>query len=193
MSIGFKEWSLVCDLLEKGSQTLILRKGGIAEGRDGFQFRHPAFFLFPTHFHEQAQHLRQEFFAGAGASEETRPHGDSEKAEIAVRLYAEIVRTWVLHEWEQVKGLAAFHAWSEDTVQERFQYKDAPGISVAVLRVHRLPAEWVFPNSNRYGGCRSWLDLPDCPDRLFERKEPVLDDVAFGEMLASLPLPPAAD
>ena len=53
MSVAFKEWALVCEALGNGRQSLILRKGGIAEGRDGFAFKHPNFFLFPTWFHEQ--------------------------------------------------------------------------------------------------------------------------------------------
>ena len=39
----------------RGRQSVILRKGGIAEGRDGFAFRHREFFLFPTFFHEQVE------------------------------------------------------------------------------------------------------------------------------------------
>jgi hypothetical protein len=35
-SVGFKEWALVCEALGRGEQTIILRKGGIAEGRGGF-------------------------------------------------------------------------------------------------------------------------------------------------------------
>jgi len=35
-SVGFKEWSLVCDAFGRGEQSIILRKGGIAEGREGF-------------------------------------------------------------------------------------------------------------------------------------------------------------
>src|SRR5438477_1344443 len=46
-SVGFKEWSLVCDALGRGEQSVILRKGGIAEGREGFSFRYREFFLFP--------------------------------------------------------------------------------------------------------------------------------------------------
>jgi hypothetical protein len=47
-SIGFKEWSLVCNALGQGTQSVILRKGGIAEGREGFSFRRREFFLFPS-------------------------------------------------------------------------------------------------------------------------------------------------
>src|SRR5271163_3110147 len=54
MSIGFKEWTLICEALGSGAQSIILRKGGIAEGRAGFRFQHDEFFLFPTLFHEQA-------------------------------------------------------------------------------------------------------------------------------------------
>ena len=57
-SIGFKEWSLVCEALGRGMQSVILRKGGIAEGREGFSFRHREFFLFPTFFHEQVAKVR---------------------------------------------------------------------------------------------------------------------------------------
>ncbi len=186
MAIGFKEWSLVCDVLENGSQTILLRKGGIAEGREGFQFRHPAFFLFPTHFHEQEKHLKPEFLGTGGVRAEA-PAGDAERTEIAVSLYAETMRTSVLHDWDEVSALAPFHAWTEETVRERFDYKDAPGISVAVLRVYRLPEPWVFPNSPRFGGCRSWLELPDGPEALFAEKTPVLDDAGFAAALSSLP------
>src|SRR5207244_11867275 len=57
-SVGFKEWSLLCDALGRGRQSVILRKGGIAEGRGGFSFRHREFFLFRTFFHEQVAKVR---------------------------------------------------------------------------------------------------------------------------------------
>jgi hypothetical protein len=63
-SVGFKEWSLVCDAFGRGEQSIILRKGGIAEGREGFSFRHREFFLFPTFFHEQVAKVRIAGFRG---------------------------------------------------------------------------------------------------------------------------------
>ena len=50
-SVGFKEWAVVCEAMGRGRQSIILRKGGIAEGREGFSFKYPEFFLFPTWFH----------------------------------------------------------------------------------------------------------------------------------------------
>ena len=46
--IAFKEWAVVCAALASGQQSLILRKGGIHEGRDGFRVAHREFWLFPT-------------------------------------------------------------------------------------------------------------------------------------------------
>ena len=58
-AIGFKEWQVVCDALATGRQSILLRKGGIHEGREGFSFAHDSFFLFPTRFHAQGEHVRE--------------------------------------------------------------------------------------------------------------------------------------
>src|SRR3954463_15272356 len=57
--IAFKEWAGVCAALAEGRQSLIVRKGGIAEGPRGFAPEHDLFWLYPTHVHEAAQGLRQ--------------------------------------------------------------------------------------------------------------------------------------
>ena len=59
MAIAFKEWSLVCEALGGGEQSVILRKGGIAEGKSGFGFEHGEFYLFPTWFHGQIDKVRK--------------------------------------------------------------------------------------------------------------------------------------
>ena len=58
-SVAFKEWAIVCEALGRGRQSIILRKGRIAEGRGGFSFRHREFFLFPTFCHEQPEKVRE--------------------------------------------------------------------------------------------------------------------------------------
>ena len=50
--MAFKEWAVVVDALLRGEQVIILRKGGLREGRGGF-FTKPA----PTFF-EIARVLR---------------------------------------------------------------------------------------------------------------------------------------
>ncbi len=51
-AMALKEWAAVCQALAVGRQTILLRKGGIAEGPGGFRAEHDAFWLLPTYFHE---------------------------------------------------------------------------------------------------------------------------------------------
>ncbi len=175
MPIAFKEWSQVCDALGSGRQVVILRKGGIAEGREGFQFKHPEFFLFPTVFHAAPDQLKE------GWKGEPVPDGapDAERTTVSIDFFAEIAATRVLTDWNEVKSLDSRHGWTEETIRARFDYDEAPGVSLAVVRVHRLPSTWEFPFEKKYGGCRSWVEIPECPAELFEGRVPVLDDEAF--------------
>ena len=58
MRTAFKEWAIVVDALGRGEQIIIFRKGGIAEGRGGFEVQYPRFWLFPTLFHQQREQVR---------------------------------------------------------------------------------------------------------------------------------------
>jgi len=151
--IGFKEWALVCEALGEGRQSVIIRKGGIAEGRDGFQFRHREFFLFPTFFHEQLGRTR--------LVDATLP--EPPPNEIEIRFFAKVQETRVIDDWETARALAPLHILQESVVRERFDYDDAPGVHVAFVRVFRLEPVWRFPDAKAYGGCRSWVPLPEPP------------------------------
>ena len=152
---AFKEWTLICDALERGGQSLIIRKGGIAEGREGFRFKHEEFALFPTLFHEQAAKLK----VTAGT---TLPAARSDGLH-EIRLVARVEWTADVTDWEKVRALAPFHLWQESEIEKRFRQDDAPGVSLAFVRVLRLSEAHLFPDSSRYGGCRSWIEVPDLP------------------------------
>jgi hypothetical protein len=152
-SIGFKEWALVCAALGEGRQTVIIRKGGIAEGRDGFAFRHREFFLFPTFFHEQLDRVR----LSNAALPEPRPN------EIEIRFFVRVEETRSITHWEEVRALEPLHILQESVVRERFEYDAVPGVHVAFVRVFRLEPLWCFPDAKTYGGCRSWVQLPEPP------------------------------
>jgi hypothetical protein len=47
-------------------------------------------------------------------------------------------------------------------------------LHVALVRVFRVEPAWVFPHKPVYGGCRSWVELPECPADT--RLEPVIGD-----------------
>jgi hypothetical protein len=151
--IGFKEWALVCNALGERKQSVIIRKGGIAEGRDGFAFRHREFFLFPTFFHEQVDRVR----LAKVELPEPRP------GEIEIRYFARVKETRVMTDWEEVRALEPLHILHESVVRERFECGEAPGVHVAFVEVSRVEPVWHFPDARRYGGCRSWVELPPPP------------------------------
>ena len=178
-SVGFKEWALVCDAFGRGEQTIIVRKGGIAEGREGFSFKHREFFLFPTFFHEQVEKVR-------GARRELPRAGSGE---IEIASFARVEAAATITSWDVAASLEPLHILQAGVVRERFDYDAAPGVHVAFVRVFRLEQPWRFPDAPRYGGCRSWVQLPTPTPEV--RLEAVLSDAdhaarlaAFREMIA---------
>jgi hypothetical protein len=163
-SVGFKEWALICEALGRGEQSIILRKGGIAEGRDGFAFKHREFFLFPTFFHEQAEKLR-------GPAREIPAENEGQ---IEIGFFARLESSFLLTDWETAVSLEPFHLWRTEVVRERFDYDSPPGLHLGIVRVYSLRPRWRFADSPRYGGCRSWVKLPDLPGEV--EREPVLTD-----------------
>jgi hypothetical protein len=162
-SVGFKEWALVCEALGRGEQTILLRKGGIAEGRQGFGFRHSEFFLFPTFFHEQTVKVRT-------TDAEILP---ASNGEVEIRYFAKLEAEREIAAWPTVAALELCHILQESVVRERFEYGGA-GLQVALVRVFRLQPRWTIANKPAYGGCRSWVQLPEAPAAT--AFEPVLTD-----------------
>lgn len=170
--IGFKEWQVVCDALASGRQSIILRKGGIHEGRQGFSFAHESFFLFPTRFHAQGDQVRE---GDVKVMPEWQP-GDR----IRITHHAEALWAITLTDWEQVAALEPLHIYSDATVRDRFDWEGkgmaSGSIHVALVRVTELAEAWEFPYEKSYGGCRSWITLPTPPAGWEDTARPVLGD-----------------
>jgi hypothetical protein len=170
-SAGLKEWAIVCEAMGRGEQSVILRKGGIAEGSAGFAFRHSEFYLFPTFFHEQIEKVRT---SGAEISK-------ARESEIEIRFFAKLIAATRIASWRAAAALEPLHILREPVVRERFEYDERPGLDVALVRVFRLAPSWIFPDAPRYGGCRSWVSLSECPGET--KFEPVLRDREHEELV----------
>lgn len=177
--IAFKEWQVVCDALASGRQSVILRKGGIHEGRQGFTFAHESFFLFPTRFHTLADHVRE----GEVAVMPEWKQGDT----VRITHYAEAAWAVTLTDWEKVVALEPLHIYSEQTVRDRFNWESgaavAGSIHLAPVRIRQLAAPWELPYETKYGGCRSWLSLSNAPANWEETSIPVVGDREFKILL----------
>src|SRR3954466_5128247 len=154
-SVGFKEWAVVCAALARGDQSVLIRKGGIAEGRDGFSFRHREFFLFPTWFHEQPGKVKIDI-----------PIPEQDPTVVTIDVFAIVELISVISEWRTAEALEPLHILRPEVVRERFEYDEAPGVHVAFVRVFRIGPGWKLPNEKRFAGCRSWVELPNPPKGL---------------------------
>jgi hypothetical protein len=179
---GFKEWQVVCDALASGRQAMILRKGGIHEGREGFAFGAESFFLFPTRFHHQDQMVRE----GRADPKPEWELGDA----LPITHHAEALWAKTLTSWDQVAALEPYHIWTEETVRQRFDWEGkgmaAGSIHVALVRVRQLAEPWMLTYEKKYGGCRSWVELPDPPPGWEAEAEFTMGDDAFSTLDAKL-------
>lgn len=175
---AFKEWQAVVNALASGHQTLILRKGGIAEGRGGFRPRGEPFWLLPTGFHAQADKL-------IPAAAPFLPVAETPAlATVTLTAWAELHHHTFLDDWESVTRLAPNHLWTETTVRERFDWTQPAGLHLLVLRVHRLETPVDFALTSAQAGCKSWVELPLDPTDLPSR--PALDDATFATAIRDL-------
>ncbi|MCB1225364.1 MAG: DUF1802 family protein [Verrucomicrobiales bacterium] len=189
-AIGFKEWAFVCDALAQGKQTLILRKGGIHEGMRGFQFQHAAFFLFPTWFHTQGEALTwvpsaasaQDYSSDPGYDATTLSFPPEEtRQRVDIDAFCTLEGHWRVTDWDRVAALAPLHIWKESVVRERFAYDEESCLHIALVRTWRLPQRWTFDYEKKYGGCRSWVNVPDDGLSLLPGATPALTDAAWAE------------
>lgn len=171
-NMAFKEWAVICDALGTGRQSLIIRKGGINEGRDGFRVAHDEFWLFPTYFHEDPAGLIDEAGPWLTAALKNRPASGT----LRIQHYAQVTDVFEVRDAALLPRLAGLHIWSPRTVDERFHYRQ-PGLFALSVRMYVLPEPLVIPDSPHFEGCKSWVDLPSGLSTA--GSEPVLDDVEF--------------
>ena len=153
--IAFKEWDIVCKALEEGRQSLILRKGGIHEGREGFSFAHDEFVLFPTRFHAQGDYVKIPEVV-------TKPEwevGD----EVVINSKVRVEKAVTLTDWDVVALLADQHIWTEETIRDRFFWEGkgmaSGSIHVAYVEVEKLKDSVRFNYAHKHRGCRSWVEI----------------------------------
>lgn len=172
MAVAFKEWALVCEALGAGRQSVILRKGGLAEGEKGFGFEHDEFFLFPTWFHGQLDKVR--------IPDAILPGHDP--GNVTISHAASLEWSGRISDREAVVRLEELHVLDPSVIEERFEYDTAKGalggmgINVAFVRVYRLEPAVTLSMEKGFGGCRSWVEVPEITGTLVS----VLSDEEHG-------------
>jgi hypothetical protein len=169
-SFAFKEWALVCEALGSGYQSLLLRKGGIAEGKKGFGFEHQTFFLFPTWFHGQLEKIKPSYL----------PTAMTETPEtVTLKYLATIDWSSFVSDRKKIEALERLHVLHHSVIDERFSYnaeKSREGLYLAFVRVYRTNPVISLTMEKRFGGCRSWVQLPHHDQHEISGLVPVLSD-----------------
>lgn len=174
---AFKEWTVICQALAKGEQSLIIRKGGISEGKAGFSFESEKFLLFPTYFHAQNDKVK------SAQVELREEHQLGDKIELTH--LAELTYATSIDDWKVAQSLNEFHIWSEETIRDRFDWQKKSDktqslikdlVHVAIVRIYELPEPFVMTYAKQHYGCKSWIDIDGVPELLIERAEPVVSN-----------------
>lgn len=160
MAIAFKEWQVICEALGNGAQDVLIRKGGIHEGKGGFEFIHDEFYLFPTLFHKQYEGVIAE-------AHQWMPELDKTIWEIGelvpIRYRCKVTQTRLIRDWDQVLELSDRHVYSESLLRERFDWEgkgmESGCINVASVIVEKLEQSLMIPYEKSHGGCRSWVEI----------------------------------
>lgn len=157
MRTAFKEWAVIVDALGRGDQVVILRKGGIHEGKAGFRVEHPTFLLFPTRFHQQRDGVVESAQARFDECQGQWPPVDR----VRVEFLAEVAGSRWLPDRESALALRGKHVWRDEVVAAKADWGKAEGLHLIVVRVARLECPVELPVLPAYGGCRSWIELAE--------------------------------
>jgi len=145
---------MICHALARGNQTVLLRKGGIAEQHGVFVPEHDEFWLFPTGFHQSTDQVVESFRS------EAQRYLDSQAVDpttLTLQHYARVQNVTRVTEETELARYRDQHVLTNDVVRQRFHYR-TPGLFVLTVTIESFPP-WTIPMKPEYEGCHSWVDL----------------------------------
>jgi hypothetical protein len=139
-----REWTSVCDAIEAGRNLVLIRKGGIAEGKHGFELKKTFFGLLPTLFHQVKS---------------DNPAADAPEPPRVVTLICQLVEAYLVPSATLLETIGAFHAYTPEQLAKRQHYKPERPLNLLIVRPFRLrqPIE-IAPGEVRTV-CRSWDEI----------------------------------
>lgn len=152
--VALKEWAMICHALACGKQTILLRKGGIAEEHGEFRPEHDEFWLFPTGFHQSTDQVIESYRPEAKRFLDSLSH---DPQQITLQYYARIQNVDKVTDEDDLAKYRTQHVLTDEVVRQRFYYR-TPGLFVFSVTVESF-TPWTIPNKPEYDGCHSWVDL----------------------------------
>ena len=140
-----REWQDVCASIAADGHQLLIRKGGIAEGRAGFEVKQNFFGLLPTLFHQVKN---------------GDPEAETPEPPRIVSLICQLVDAFAIPSATDLSSLAGLHAYTADQLAARQTYKPERPLNLLIVRPFRLKAPIDFAAAAIKQSCRSWIDMP---------------------------------
>lgn len=172
---ALKEWAAIEQALATGTVSLLLRKGGIREQREGFEVEHREFWIFPTQYHQNPEELDPGFRWLAESARAAQPGPNR----IRIGLYAVVEDALRIEDATVLERLDGLHPLTRSTVERRFVYRNRPGLHALLVRCYRVQEPYIIPNTLDYEGCVSWVELDEALST--HGAVPVLPDREFAE------------
>ncbi|PSN19031.1 hypothetical protein C7271_09445 [filamentous cyanobacterium CCP5] len=166
---ALKEWAVTVDALLGGKTVMLIRKGGIRDGRGHFTVKAQRVLLFPTYEHQRSPLLKPAFA--------DLPTSNNSAETIPLAGWAEITHAVMIQAPAAVQRLDPWHIWNQTFVDQRLQWQPQRPLAVLLLRSHRLSTPVQIPQRPEYGGCRSWISLAESVD--ITASQPVLATDAY--------------
>ncbi|MGL5131344.1 MAG: DUF1802 family protein [Planktothrix sp.] len=178
---ALKEWDMAIQALERGETIMLLRKGGISEGRT-FQINQNRVLLYPTFEHQNPTLLKPEY-ANFVQSVASGWHPETVK----ISSFAEItdILSWNNTKNESlINSLIKYHIWNQEFVRDRLQFKPDKPLYILLLRTYKLSQIYDIPYHPSYGGCRSWIELQEMIS--LENIAPVLTQEDYDQQVSTI-------
>lgn len=172
---ALKEWAVVCRALEKGRQSVLLRKGGIIEETRDFSLVEKRFLLFPTYEHQDLDSVQQPYRGWFRETLENKPPDDV----VRISSWAEVSALFLTHDLPSLLAISDLYAWSTDYIRMRMAYKPRKPMNVVVVRTWMLPEPVDVPVLEHFAGCKSWVPLDRAITLTGSR--PALSDAEHGQ------------
>lgn len=158
---ALKEWSNVVAAMGRGEQTLLIRKGGIADPSFGIEA--DRFYLYPTYFHQ--------------GESESRPR-------VEITHWCEVVRMWSTTDRETLERLAPHVVLPTETLDARYRFRPDQAVYVIAVRTWELAQPAQVEYRENYGGCKSWISIDEEID--ISGSRPVLGERELHEKIEAI-------
>ncbi|MGB3787398.1 MAG: DUF1802 family protein [Phormidesmis sp.] len=180
VNTALKEWSVAVDAIAQGTQTILLRKGGIQEEQGRFRARVERAVLFPTFEHQKPELLKPDY---KGSVTPVASGWHPEK--ITLKAWAQITHIFLTTEADKISALNDFHIWQPQFASERLKWKPKQPLYILMLRAYQLanPVDIIW-DSDLHGGCRSWISLAQPLEADTER--PAIDSDAYSAQIKQI-------